>query len=250
MGKIQRARPGASLLRLASVVRTDALLALLVAVSAFALYLRTLAPGLLGGDSGELQFAAWLAGLAHPTGYPLYLALGHLWSRLLPFGDPAWRMNLFSALWGALAVGLVYLLALRVLHAAAGVNAKPPCGTGDETHQVPGTSEVPGTWWAVFRAVARDWNARLSALFAALAFAVTPTFWSQALIAEVYTLHAVFVAALLLGLVAWADRPAERRTARGLYWIAALYGLSLTHHRTMLLLLPAIGVFLWWTGSA
>jgi hypothetical protein len=109
---------------------------------------------------------------------------------------------------------------------------------------------VPGTWWAVFRAVARDWNARLSALFAALAFAVTPTFWSQALIAEVYTLHAVFVAALLLGLVAWADRPAERRTARGLYWIAALYGLSLTHHRTMLLLLPAIGVFLWWTGSA
>ena len=29
-------------------------------------------------------------------------------------------------------------------HAAAGA-------AGDETHQVPGTSEVPGTWWAVFR---------------------------------------------------------------------------------------------------
>ena len=32
----------------------------------------------------------------------------------------------------------------------AGQGAKPPCGTGDETRQVPGTSEVPGTWRAIF----------------------------------------------------------------------------------------------------
>ncbi len=85
------------------------------ALLAFLLYLRTLAPGLLGGDSGEFQFAAWLGGFAHPTGYPLYLLLGWLWTHLLPLHDPAWRMNAFSALWGGVATGLVYLLALRML---------------------------------------------------------------------------------------------------------------------------------------
>ena len=55
---------------------------------AAALYLRTLAPGVLGGDSGEFQFAAWLGGFAHPTGYPLYLLLGYLWTHLLPLPMP------------------------------------------------------------------------------------------------------------------------------------------------------------------
>ena len=39
--------------------------------------------GVLPGDSGEFQFAAWLAGLQHPTGYPLYMLLGWAWSHLL-----------------------------------------------------------------------------------------------------------------------------------------------------------------------
>ena len=173
---------------------------------AFVLYLRTLAPGVLGGDSGEFQFAAWLGGFVHPTGYPLYLLLGWLWTHLLPLHDPAWRMNAFSALWGGVATGLVYLLALRMLR----------------------------------QATANPWS-RLLALFAALTFAVTPTFWSQATLAEVYTLNAALVAAILLGLVIWG----QTGSLRALYGVALLYGLSLAHHRTTLLYLPAIAVFLW-----
>ena len=136
----------------------DYLLALASAIFAAALYLRTLAPGVLGGDSGEFQFAAWLGGFAHPTGYPLYLLLGYLWTHLLPFADAAWRMNAFSALWGAVAVGLLYLLALRMLQMTA-----------------------PAGWPIAI--------SRLLALLAAAIFAVTPTFWSQAVVAEVYTLN-------------------------------------------------------------
>ncbi len=196
--------------------RPDHWLALLASLAAFALFLRTLAPGLLWGDSAEFQFAAWLGGFAHPTGYPLYLMLGWLWTHALPWGDPAWRMNLFSAVWGGVAVGLVYLVvvrALRLLEGAAGWSAAP-------------------------------FFARLVALCAAATFAVTPTFWSQAVIAEVYTLHAAFVAALLLVLLAWAERSVRMR-ACALYCLALLCGLSLAHHRTTLLLLPAIAVFLW-----
>ena len=187
--------------QLPASTRLDYALALLTALLAFVLYLRTLAPGVLGGDSGEFQFAAWLGGFAHPTGYPLYLLLGWLWTHLLPLHDPAWRMNAFSALWGGVATGLVYLLALRMLR----------------------------------QATANPWS-RLLALFAALTFAVTPTFWSQATLAEVYTLNAALVAAILLGLVIWG----QTGSRRALYLTALLYGLSLAHHRTTLLYLPAI----------
>jgi len=209
----------------------DYLLALLATLLALVLYVRTLAPGLLFGDSAEFQMAAWLGGFVHPTGYPLYLLLGNVWTHLLPAGDPAWRMNLLSALFGSLAVGLVYLLARRII----------------------ALSLRPGECSSA--------AARLAALFAALAFAVTPTFWSQAVITEVYTLNAAFVAAVLLGLTTWAAQPAESRAISGaespsvsnagrgsnapLYWTAAIYGLSLTHHRSMLLLGPAIVIYLW-----
>ncbi len=103
----------------------DYLLALASGVLAFMLYLRTLAPGLLGGDSGEFQFAAWLGGLAHPTGYPLYLMLGWLWTHLVPWHDPAWRMNALSALCGGVATGLVYLVALRVLGQCRSLTFQP-----------------------------------------------------------------------------------------------------------------------------
>ena len=69
-------------------------------------YSRTLAPGLLFGDAGEFQFAAWRFGLAHPTGYPLYLLLGGSWQHLAAlFGvDPATSLNAFSAFLAAATV--------------------------------------------------------------------------------------------------------------------------------------------------
>jgi len=89
--------------------RIDRQLLLLLIAFALGLYLRTLAPGLLSGDPGEFQFAAWRLGLAHPTGYPLYLLLGSAWQHLLAFVgvDPAAALNAFSAVIGALAVALL-----------------------------------------------------------------------------------------------------------------------------------------------
>lgn len=73
----------------------------------FALYLTTLAPGLLGGDAGELQFAPAILALPHPSGYPVQVLLDWLWIQLFPVGDIAWRINLLSALVAALGVTTV-----------------------------------------------------------------------------------------------------------------------------------------------
>ncbi|MEP7188562.1 MAG: DUF2723 domain-containing protein, partial [Roseiflexaceae bacterium] len=77
----------------------------------------TLLPGIGSGDTAEFQRVAPTLGVAHPTGYPLYIMLGWLWSQLPLGGTPAWRMNLFSASTAALAVGTLFLAARALGHA-------------------------------------------------------------------------------------------------------------------------------------
>lgn len=79
-----------------------------------ALYVLTLAPTIYNLDSAELTTAAATGGLMRATGYPLYLAIGRLWS-LLPFGDVGYRFNLLSAFSGALTVAIADRI-LRRLH--------------------------------------------------------------------------------------------------------------------------------------
>ncbi|RLC80590.1 MAG: hypothetical protein DRI61_05450 [Chloroflexi bacterium] len=179
-------------------------IALMAGVPAFVVYAITGAPTVLYGDGGEFQFVPYILGIPHPTGYPLYCLLGWVWSHLVPIGDVARRMNLFSALWGGMAVGMVVLLAMRAL--------KPPGslsrGAGDITPFI-------------------------LALMAALALAFSPTFWSQALIAEVYTFHAFLTAALLWAVVA----------GKRIELVALILGLGLAHHRSILLLTPGVVAF-------
>jgi len=207
----------------------DAAIASLAGLLAGLIYWLGAAPGVLFGDGGELQFAAWTAGLPHPTGYPLYMLLGWAWSHLLAglnLTSPARAMNLLSVGFAVFAVMLTYLLARTVIELAA--PASP----------------------AIVQ--------RLAALLATLTFAFTPTFWSQALITEVYTLHAAFVA-LLLGLsVRWYKEVKQERAGGepgpftfrsqpvpALIVLALLLGFSLAHHRTTLLLIPVLVIFIW-----
>lgn len=104
----------APLARAWDILSRPVVLCALVTGTALLLYWRTAYPSVLPGDAGELQFAAWGFWLAHPTGYPLYLLLGGLWQHLLPVGDPAYRLNLFSAFWSGLAIGAAFLAFFQV----------------------------------------------------------------------------------------------------------------------------------------
>src|SRR5215217_6488789 len=89
--------------------RTDFLVALLIGISALALYIRTLAPSLLWGDSAEFQTLSYTLGMTHPSGYMTQIMLGKLFT-YIPVGDIAYRVNLMSAFFGALAVAESYLI--------------------------------------------------------------------------------------------------------------------------------------------
>lgn len=79
------------------------------------LYFRAVPLDLLPGDAGEFQFAAWNFGLAHATGYPLYMIVGGLWQHLWAVigVSPAASLNLLSAIYGGAAAALLFLLLAR-----------------------------------------------------------------------------------------------------------------------------------------
>jgi hypothetical protein len=100
-----------------------------------------LLPGVAFWDTGELQSVAPLMGTAHPTGFPTYVLIGWLASVVLqPFGEPAFVMNLFSAICVAVAAAVTVDLVRRltgrlVLGIAAGIGlALTPTAWAMATH--------------------------------------------------------------------------------------------------------------------
>lgn len=76
---------------------------LLVALALLPVYLSTMSHTVGQADTFEFQVVAPQLGIAHPTGYPLYLLLSKLFS-LLPVGSVAWRINVGTAVLAIVAL--------------------------------------------------------------------------------------------------------------------------------------------------
>ncbi len=168
-------------------------------------YWATLAPTITwkhaGTDSGDLVTAAYTLGIAHPTGYPLFALLGRAFT-LLPIGDVAYRVNLMSAVFAAAAVSIVYATVLT------------ECPEGP-----------------------RKLSAVIIAAASALLFGFSRTFWSQAVIAEVYSLNAFLVALLVYLATLFTFRGTNKRM---LWSLCFVLGLSLGNHLSVVLFLPGV----------
>ena len=181
------------------------LVALAIFLGTTAIYLFTLAPSItqqhFGADSAELTATAHTLGVAHPPGYPTYLLLAKTFSLVIPWGDVAHRINVLSAVSGAGAVVVVYYICRLLI---------------ERTFRVSG---------ATFSRVSA------AAIVAAASFAFSPLLWSQSVIAEVYSLNALFIGGVMLLALRWSKDPGAG------FWplIAAglLVGLGLGNHLTL-----------------
>jgi hypothetical protein len=95
--------------------RASWLAAALAALITGMLYWRTVHPG-VGPylDSVEYQITVQVLGVSHPPGYPLYTLLGKLFVSLVPISNPAFRLNLMSAVCSVGTVVLVQRLTYRL----------------------------------------------------------------------------------------------------------------------------------------
>jgi hypothetical protein len=167
-------------------------------VVALTAYAATTAPDVLPADAGEFQLVATLLGVAHPPGYPLYTMLGHLFIRLVPWGSPAYRLNLMSAPLAAVTLVLVGR-ATRLWARQLGASPLARIGAG---------------------------------LIAALTLGTATTFWAQATIANIRIPTAFFAALALYALAQFAVDDPDRRD-RHLLLLALALGLGLTHHQSL-----------------
>lgn len=71
-------------------------------------FLYTMPPAMIGGDSGEFSAIACKGGIPHPPGYPLYAMLAHGFNLIFPFGPPGWRPNLLSSIFALFTIFFIY----------------------------------------------------------------------------------------------------------------------------------------------
>lgn len=190
--------------------RNDWLAFWMTTLLAFGVYAYTLAPNVTMEDSGEFLTAAYHWGVPHPPGYPIWTISINLFERLIPYGNAAWRGNLMSACYGALAAGMLAMIGCKLA-------ARMLAADGMKEFYV-STAAQRGLSLA-------------AGMVGGLVFAFIDTVWAQAVITEVYTLNTFFFTLLCLLVMRWVDAPHQWR------WpalIAFFFGLGLTNHQTLL----------------
>ncbi|MCU0858815.1 MAG: DUF2723 domain-containing protein, partial [Pontiellaceae bacterium] len=185
-------------------------------LTALTVYTLTLQPTVGLEDSGELIVASDYLGVPHPPGYPIWSLLTWFFQWIFHgvtyhgYPNPAWGVNFFSGFAGALACGILALLVSRSGADILGSLKKETNVLGEKTE-------------SLFCCVA--------GISGGLLLAFSQGMWSQAVIAEVYSLNILFQTAVLLFLYRWMMEP---ENPKPLFLMAFTFGLGLTNHQTLL----------------
>jgi len=185
---------------------------LALAALAFAVYAAGTAGVSADKDSSEFTLVLATAGVAHPTGYPLYTALGHVFGLLVHALGAGWPRA--AALWSALAAAV----AVGALHAftARGLAAR-------------GTPS-PRAW--------------LVALLPAALLGALPVWTLEATVAEVNAFHVAWLSLAVLVVARETRKSTRPGPARALV-TGLVLGAGLAHHLSSVLwIVPLVAVVL------
>jgi hypothetical protein len=213
---------------------------------ALALYSWTLAPTVTPTDSGELILAAYGLGVAHPPGVPLWVMLTHLAS-IVPIGNVAVRINFSSAVFAALACGMLTLVVAELIITASCF--APAQRRNKATRQASNIESSNAARYLMFA----------PAVGTGLVMAFSLTLWAYATITEVYALNAMLIMVIFFLVFRWRRRIIETGKNSGtavtshdawIYAAAFVFGLAMgVHHVTVGLTLPAIAVVVYRTAG-
>ncbi len=209
--------------------------AVLTGTAIFIIYLTTLAPTVIQIDSGELTAVQVLAGIAHPTGYPLFTMLGYLFALIpLPF-TKVYQLNILAAVWCGAGAALFIYTSKFVLDNISFFQKKennilPKNKKGSAIKSDDQVISIP------------EGKKYLASILAGFALAFSQTFWFQSTSVEVYSFHiALLNLIILLSLKAYISY-LKKDDFNPKAWIFLAMGLALgfSNHMTTLLVLPGI----------
>lgn len=189
--------------------------AVLAFLLSLALYLRTMAVSASFWDSGEFIASAYILGVPHSPGTPLYVLVGRVFT-LLPIPlTVAQKVNLLSSLCGALGVFFVYILIVKFLDYIWGKST-----TGAES-----MIKVAG------------------ALVGALFLASSDTYWTNATEAEVYAMSCFLMGFMTWLGLKWSENSGSHKATLMIYLLFYLLALSVGFHLGTILAFSGIFFF-------
>ncbi len=188
---------------------TNKYLALLTFFTSLIIYSLTLAPTASFWDAGEFIAVAHGLQVNHPPGAPLYSILGRVVSMFMPTEYVALSINFLSGLASAFTIMFLYLIIVRLVREFR--------GEPDEMSLVDKIGMYGG------------------GLVGALTFAVTDTFWFNAVEAEVYAMSMFFTAIVVWLALKWSENHDKEFNERWLVLIAYMFGLAIGVHLLNLL---------------
>lgn len=184
----------------------------LIVLTALFVFIRTLCPSLYWWDSGELITAVKELGIPHPTGFPLYLLLGKLFTIPDFLSNTAVCVNFFSAIAGAVSLYWLFLINRNFLP----------------------TTLYPFARWIGYS-------------LGLLGLAFTQIYWSQSVIAEIYTFNLFFIGSFVWTLVKVLSSESSTEQGKYLSFAAFILGLGLTVHAQMIICFPSFILILLYT---
>ena len=209
--------------------------ALFTAVFVFIIYLITLAPSVVEIDSGELATVQATLGIAHPTGYPLFTIVGHLFSLLpLPFSK-IYQLNMLAALWCALAVWMfVYTSKYLLDYISRSVSNYSESKVKKKIKSKVIKDKRSNGFISEDKRI-------LVSVAGGLVLAFNRTFWMQSTSVEVYSLHIFLIIVVIFFLLkSYFYEPQVNEKFYKSPWILFAISLALcfSNHMTTILILP------------
>ncbi len=197
--------------------KLNRIIAAIIFLIALIVYGRTVAPTTSYWDCGEFITCAYILGVPHPPGAPLYILVGRIFTMLPFFDDIGLRVNILSVIVSAFTVMFTYLIIVRLLR----------------------------EWRGIPQTIAQKIIMYTGGIIGALAFAFSDSFWFNAVEAEVYAVSMFFTAIVVWLILVWSEKAETPASDHIILLIVYLMGLATGVHLLNVLALFTVGLIIY-----
>lgn len=194
-------------------------------------YLLTKPPTILWVDSGTMLGAANSLGIPNPPGFPLYMMVAHLFTKI-PFGNVLFRLELLSIIFAIAILFLVYHIIVMLLRYDFFFYKQGKVANG-KNHTI----------------------SNLAGVFGVVSLAFSYQFWSQAQNTEAFIFTYFFITLfcyVLLRLSLWQKENEKTKQeiqqaifTKTIFILTFIYGIAAGANPTVAAFLPAVLFFLY-----
>ncbi len=196
--------------------KTNALVGVFVFILSFIVYRLTVAPTLSYWDCGEFIACAYILGIPHPPGSPLFVVLGRIFSTIPFAADICFRVNMISVISSAVTVLFGYLSVVRMIK-----------------------------FWYQDKDFS-GWKRTITYIggfTGSMFMAFSATYWGNAIEAEVYGLSMMFMTIILWLMLIYYENQGTPLAKRIVVLVCYLAMLGVAIHLTTFLIMPVAAIF-------